>query len=69
MFSSPAALFGSLLFGAIGLGAFTYGKKMVLYKPMIIGMLLMAYPYFVPETWLMYTIGCGLCLGLYVFRD
>ena len=69
MFSSPAALFGSLLFGAIGLGAFMYGKKMVLYKPMVIGMVLMAYPYFVSETWLMYTIGCALCVGLYVFRD
>ena len=69
MFPSPAALFASLLFGAIGLGAFIYGKKMVLYKPMIIGFVLMIYPYFVPQTWLMYTIGCALCLGLYVFRD
>ena len=69
MFSSPAALFGSLLFGAIGLGAFMYGKKMVLYKPMVIGFVLMAYPYFVPETWPMYAIGCALCLGLFVFRE
>ena len=69
MFSSPAALFGSLLFGAIGLGAFMYGKKMVLYKPMIIGFVLMAYPYFVPEVWLMYAIGCGLCLALFLVRD
>ncbi len=69
MFSSPAALFGSLLFGAIGLGAFMYGKKMVLYKPMIIGFALMVYPYFVPENWLMYIIGGVLCLGLYVYRD
>jgi hypothetical protein len=69
MFSSPAALFGSLLFGAIGLGAFMYGKKMVLYKPMILGFVLMADPYFVPEVWLMYAIGGGLCLALYVFRD
>jgi hypothetical protein len=69
MFSNPAALFGSLLFGTIGLGVFMYGKKMVLYKPMIIGIALMAYPYFVPQTWLIYTIGCALCLGLYFFRD
>ena len=62
MFSSPAALFGSLLFGAIGLGALMYGKKMVLYKPMIIGFVLMAYPYFVPLPWLMYAIGSA-CLG------
>ena len=69
MFSSPAALFGSVLFGAIGLGAFLYGKKMVLFKPMVIGLILMAYPYFVPQIWLIYTIGCALCLALYVFRD
>lgn len=69
MFPSPTALFGSLLFGAIGLGAFIYGKKMVLYKPMIIGFILMVFPYFAPETWLIYAIGCGLCLGLYFFRD
>jgi hypothetical protein len=69
MFSSPAALLGSLLFGAIGLGAFIYGKKLVLFKPMVIGVALMAYPYFVPQTWLLYAIGCALCLGLYLFRD
>ena len=65
MFSNPAALFASLLFGAIGLGVFMYGKKMVLYKPMVIGfvLILMVYPYFVPQTWLIYTIGCALLLG------
>jgi len=69
MLSTPAALFGSLLFGAVGLGAFIYGKKMASYKPMVIGIVLMAYTYFVPQTWLVYTIGCTLCLVLYVFRD
>ena len=69
MFSSPAALFGSLLFGAIGLGAFLYDKKMVLYTPMVIGIVLMAYPYFVPQAWLIYVIGCGLCVALFVLRD
>jgi hypothetical protein len=69
VFPSPAALLGSILFGAVGLGAFIYGKRMVLYKPMVIGVALMAYPYFVPETWLIYTIGCVLCLGLYFYRD
>jgi len=69
VFSDPAALLGSLLFGAVGLGAFLYGKKMLLYKPMVIGFALMTYPYFVPQTWLIYTIGCALCLGLYFFRD
>lgn len=69
MFSSPAVLFGSLLFGAIGLAAFIYGKRMVLWKPMVIGIVLMAYPYLIAQTWLLYSVGCVLCLGLYVFRD
>jgi hypothetical protein len=68
MFSSPAALFGSLFFGAIGFGAFVYGRKMVQYKPMVIGVLLMVFPYFVPQTWLIYAIGCALCLVLYFSR-
>ena len=69
MFTNPSALFGSLLFGTIGVGVFMYGRKMVLYKPMVIGIALMAYPYFVPQTWLIYTIGCALCLALYVLRE
>jgi len=69
MFSSPAALFGSILFGAIGLAAFIYGKKIVLWKPMVIGVVLMAYPYFISETWMLYSVGIALCFGLYVFRD
>jgi hypothetical protein len=69
MFSSPAALFGSLLFGAIGFGAFIYGKRMILWKPMVIGLALMAYPYLVTQVWLLYSVGCALCLGLFVFRD
>jgi len=68
MFSNPAALFGSVLFGAVGFVALIYGKKMVLWKPMVFGGALMVYPYFVPQIWLIYAIGCALCLGLYIFR-
>ncbi len=66
---TPAALFGLLLFGVIGLAAFTYGKKAALWKPMLIGVALMLYPYFIDETWLLYLIGCGLCAMLFFFRD
>jgi hypothetical protein len=69
MFSNPAALFASMLFGAVGLGAFVYGKKLALWKPMVIGAVLMAYPYFMDRTWLIYLVGCALCLGLYLFRE
>ena len=69
MFDSPANLFAGLLFGAIGLAVFSYGKKMAAAKPMIFGVALMAYPYFVSQTWALYGIGTALCVALYLFRD
>ena len=68
-FPSPAALFGSIIFGIIGYAAYRYGKKSGGTRPMLIGVTLMVYPYFVDQTWLLYTIGGALCLGLYVFRE
>lgn len=64
-----ASLFGSLMFGAIGFGAFLYGKKAMNWKPMVIGVGLMAYPYFIASTALMYAIGIALCASLYMFRE
>ena len=66
---TPAVLFASVLFGAIGLGAFLYGKKSLRWKPMGVGVALMVYPYFISQTWLLYFIGCALCAGLFLFRD
>jgi len=48
-FPSPGALFASLLFGAIGMGALVYAKKMSAFKPAMLGVALMAYPYFVSD--------------------
>jgi hypothetical protein len=30
---------------------------------------LMAYPYFISRTWMLYAIGVVLCAALYVLRD
>ncbi len=65
---SAAALFGSLLFGVVGIAAFRYGKKSALLMPMILGIALMAFPYFVPQTWLLYTIGSALTSAVWFFR-
>jgi len=51
------------------LAVFVYGKKLALWKPMVIGIALMVYPYFVSRTWLMYAIGVALCVFLYALRD
>lgn len=68
MFKTPN-LIGSLLFSAIGFVAFVYGKKMTLWRPMVLGILLMGYPYFVSDVWLMYGIGVALTAALYFFRE
>ena len=65
---SAANLFGQILCGAIGMGAFVYGKKQSAFKAMILGIVLMVFPYFVPETWMLYIIGGGLTLCLFVFQ-
>jgi hypothetical protein len=70
MFTFTASnLFGQILFGSIGMGAFIYGKKAELLRPILIGIVLMAYPYFVPATWMLYTIGVLLTAALFVFRE
>ena len=65
---SPAYLFGLILFGITGYAAYRYGKNAGLAKLKWIGVALMLYPYAVSETWLLYTVGGGLCVALYVYR-
>ena len=66
---TPAELFGLIIFCIVGFAAFRYGKKAALWKPMVIGVVLMVYPYFVSQTWILYTIGGALCLALLLFRE
>ena len=42
----PTWLFLSLLIGAFGLGLFLYGKRQSRLPQLVIGLLLMVYPYF-----------------------
>jgi hypothetical protein len=51
------------------MGAFVYGKRRGLLKPMVLGIALMAYPYFIADAWLVYAVGAGLCTLLYLFRE
>lgn len=65
---SPAYLFGLIFFGIAGYAAYRYGKKAALAKPKWIGITMMLYPYAISETWLLYAVGGGLCVMLYVYR-
>ncbi|MEZ0274570.1 MAG: hypothetical protein ACAH88_06675 [Roseimicrobium sp.] len=66
---TPDALLAMIIFGAIGMGALVYGKKAGKPVPAVVGLLLMGYPYFVSETWLLYSIGSLLTACLYIFRN
>ena len=58
-----------ITFGAVGFAAFVYGKKERSFKPLVVGIALMGYPYFVNATFWLYAVGIGLCLVLYFWRD
>ena len=63
---SRAYLIGAVLFSIIGYAGYRYGKKNSLPSTKWIGITLMLYPYVIWETWLMYTVGAGLRIGLYI---
>lgn len=62
---SFANIFAGILFGAIGFSAFLYGKKQASAKALILGIILMVYPYFVPNTIASYAIGIVLTAALF----
>ena len=55
-----------VVFGAVGLGYFVYGKKQKMIVPLVCGTCLMFYPYFVSSPVLLVTTGCIL-LGIPYF--
>lgn len=65
---SPAYLAGAFIFSIIGMVAYYYGKRASRRNPKWIGVALMVYPYAISETWMLYLVGCGLCVALYVWR-
>ena len=65
---SLAAIFGAIIFGSVGIFGFLYGKRKSNPVLMVIGVVLMAYPYIVKDTTLIYVVGGVLSLSLYFFR-
>lgn len=61
-------LFLGVLFGSIGLAYFIYGKKQRSVVPLVSGLALMAFPYFVSSTTLIVLIGAALATLPYFFK-
>lgn len=66
---TAANLFAGILFGAIGLGAFIYGKRQSVFKAMMLGIALMVFPYFISNTVILYVVGFLLTILFFIFRD
>jgi hypothetical protein len=63
---SPAYLVGALLFGLLGYVAFRQGRKTSSASLTWTGVALMAFPYVVPQTGLLWAVGVSLCGWVYV---
>jgi predicted membrane protein len=65
---SEASILWGLLFGAIGLGFFVYGKKQRAIVPLSCGIGLMIFPFFVTNTLLLVAFGVVLAAIPYFVR-
>ena len=63
---TATGLFLSLLVSSVGVGFFIYGKKQNRIPPLVSGLLLLVYPYFVADTWIMLGIGVGILASLWL---
>lgn len=63
-----AQLFWAMLFGAIGLGFFVYGKKQKAVVPLLTGIALFVFPYFMPNVYVLVIVGAILVVLPYFVR-
>jgi predicted membrane protein len=63
-----SSLLWGLLFGSIGLGFLIYGRKQRAVVPLVCGLALMIFPYFVSNTILLIAIGIALIVIPYFVR-
>lgn len=61
-------LIWGMLFGAIGMGFFTYGKRQQAVVPLVSGIALFIFPYFVTNVYLMVSTGIALVALPYFVR-
>jgi hypothetical protein len=65
---SEALLLWGVVFGSVGLAYFVYGKKQGRFIPLLCGIGLMAFPYFISNTVLLVVVGLALLVVPYFFR-
>jgi len=63
-----SSLIWGIMFGAIGLGFFTYGKKQKAVVPLITGIALFIIPYSISNVYMLVTAGAALVALPYFVR-
>jgi len=61
-------LIWGMVFGAIGLGFFAYGKKQKAIVPLVSGIALIAFPYFIANVYTLVIVGALLVVLPYFVR-
>lgn len=65
---STSSLFFGMLFGSVGLGFVVYGKKRGAVVPLVCGLVLMVFPYFVSNTVALVATGVVLSVIPFLIR-
>jgi hypothetical protein len=65
---NESELLWGVLFGSVGFGFFLYGKKQSMIVPLVCGLALMVFPYFMPNTVALVLTGSVLVAVPYFFR-
>jgi hypothetical protein len=65
---STSSLLWGLLFGSIGLGFAIYGRRQRAVVPLLCGLALMIFPYFVSNSIVLVVIGVAIMAIPYFFR-
>lgn len=65
---STSTLLWGLLFGSVGFGFFLYGRRQKVAVPLVCGLALMVFPYFVSDTVALVAIGGALIAIPYFVR-
>jgi hypothetical protein len=65
---STSLLLWGLLFGSVGFGYFLYGKRQSAVVPLVCGIALMIFPYFVSNVLILVVVGFALAALPYFYR-
>ena len=65
---NESSLLWGVLFGAVGLGYFVYGRKQRAVVPLLCGVALMVVPYFISDARLLVLVGAAIAAVPYFVR-